>query len=83
MYKIFILPLAQKDLNNLQSKIFGQIKDKISTLSHNPRPMGCIKLTAEQGYRFRSGDYRILYRIDDKEKIVYIYRVKLRKEAYR
>lgn len=83
MYKIFILPQAQKDLNNFQSKIFDRIRNKISLLSQNPHPPGCLKLTANEGYRLRTGNYRILYRIDNKEKVVYIYRIKHRKEVYK
>jgi len=83
MYKIFIIPQAQKDLDNLNEKIFEQIKNKILSLSSNPRPPGCLKLTAEEGYRIRSGNYRIIYRINDKEKVVYIYRIKHRKGAYK
>jgi len=83
MYKIFIIPQAQKDLDNLNEKIFKQIKNKILSLSGKPRPHGCLKLTAEEGYRIRSGNYRIIYRVNDKEKIVYIYRIKHRKEAYK
>jgi len=83
MYRIFVLPQAQKDLDSLQSRIFNQIKNKISLLSNNPRPSGCLKLTQEEGYCIRTGNHRILYRIDDKEKIVYIYRIKHRKEAYK
>jgi len=77
-----LLPQAQKDLDSFRGKIFQQIKEKILSLSKNPRPSGCLKLTAEEGYRLRSGDYRIIYRVDDKEKIVYLYRIKHRKEAY-
>jgi mRNA interferase RelE/StbE len=77
MYKIFILPQAQKDLNNFQSKIFDRIRNKISLLSQNPHPPGCLKLTANEGYCLRTGNYRILYRIDNKEKVVYIYRIVL------
>jgi len=83
VYKIYLLPQAQKDLNNFTGKIFQQIKDKILTLRNNPRPRGCLKLTAEEGYRLRSGNYRIIYRINDKEKIIYIYRIKHRKEVYK
>lgn len=82
MYKIFLLPQAQKDLDDFKGKTFQQIKKKISSLRENPRPPGSLKLTAEEGYRLRSGHYRIIYRIDDKEKIVYLYRIKHRKEAY-
>ena len=83
MHKINIIPSARKDLNNLDKKLFVQIKNKIISLASNSRPSGCLKLTAEEGYRIRSGDYRILYRVDDRNKRIYIYRIKHRKESYR
>ena len=83
MYNIKIIPSAQKDLDGLENKFFLQIKDRILALTSDSRPHNCVKLTADEGYRIRSGRYRILYRIDDKGKIVYIYRIKHRKEAYR
>ena len=82
MYKVEVIPSAQKDLDNLEKRFFIQIKNKIDSLKSNPRPANCLKLTVEEGYRLRTGDYRILYRIDDENKIVYIYRVKHRKESY-
>ena len=83
MYKIEVIPSAKKDLDRISKRFFIQLKDKILTLASDPRPHNCVKLTADEGYRIRSGDYRIIYRIDDKNKIVYVYRVKHRKEAYR
>lgn len=82
MHKIEVLPSAQKDLDNLEKKFFIQIEDKINSLKSNPRPADCLKLTAEEGYRLRSGNFRILYRIDDKDKVIYIYRVEHRRESY-
>jgi len=83
MHKLLLIPSARKDLDTLPNQIFKKIKEKILRLKDNPRPHGCIKLTGEEGYRLRSGDYRILYRIDDTEKTVYIYKIKHRREAYR
>ena len=83
MYTLKILPEAQKDLNQLQYKIFNNIKNTILRLAANPRPYGAIKLTNEEGYRIRIGDYRALYRIDDKRKEIFIYRIKHRREVYR
>ena len=83
MYKLKIISQAQKDLNQLQGKIFYNIKSAILELAADPRPYGVTKLTNENGYRIRIGDYRALYRIDDKLKEVFIYRIKHRKEAYR
>ena len=83
MYNIKIIPSARKSLDSLEKRSFIQLKDRILALASNPRPHSCIKLTADEGYRVRSGDYRVLYRIDDRRKMVYVYRVKHRKEAYR
>lgn len=83
MYHVKVLPAAVKDLDDLEASVFGRIKSRILDLKHQPLPIGVVKLTAEDGYRIRVGDYRILYRIDHKEHAVYIYRVKHRREAYR
>jgi mRNA interferase RelE/StbE len=80
VYKILLLPSAQKDLNSLKGKTFSQVRDRILSICENPRRAGCVKLTAENGYRLRSGDYRIIERIDDKDQEVFIYRIKHRKD---
>jgi mRNA interferase RelE/StbE len=82
VYKLLLLPVAQKDMEEFKGKKCDTLINKITSLQENPRPHGCLKLTAEQGYRIRSGNYRILYRIDDKKKEVFVYRIKHRKEAY-
>lgn len=83
MYGLKILPAAQKDLDRLQGKIFNKIKNEVILLANNPRPYGALKLTNDDGYRIRVGDYRIIYRINEKTKEIYIYRIKHRKEVYR
>ncbi len=82
-YYLKIIPKAGKDLDELGAHDFDSIKKKILLLGENPRPFGCQKLAADEGYRIRSGDFRILYRIDDHAKEVMIYRIKHRKEVYR
>jgi mRNA interferase RelE/StbE len=82
VYELLVLPAAQKDLDNLEAPVFARILKKIRALSKDARPPGCLKLTDEDGYRIRTGDYRILYRIDDALKRIYIYRIKHRKDVY-
>ena len=82
-YHLKIIRKAEKDLDDIKGKDFGVIKKKILSLAENPRPFGCKKLTNEDGYRIRVGNFRILYRISDRTKEVVVYRVKDRKEAYR
>ena len=83
MYQIKILPSAQRDLDQFNKKEFQVITKKIRLLADHPRVHGSLKLTNEEGYRLRIGDYRVLYRIDDAKKEIFIYRVKHRKEVYR
>lgn len=72
-----------------QVNIQNQIMDAIEKLAENPRPFGTKsfrKLTPPiyfyhftAQYRIRIGDYRVLYDIDDRQKIVWI--LYLRKRA--
>ncbi|MDD5174709.1 MAG: type II toxin-antitoxin system RelE/ParE family toxin [Candidatus Omnitrophota bacterium] len=82
-YRIKIIPKAEKDLDAVTGRDFDAVKKRILLLSENPRPFGSKKLTDEGGYRIRSGDFRILYRIDDMVKEVIIYRIRHRKEVYK
>lgn len=83
MYDVKVLPRAQKDIDKFRGKIFQELKARIVSLKENPRPHGVEKLTREESYRIRFRDIRILYRVYDKSKKVFIYRVKHRKDAYR
>ncbi len=83
MYSIRVSDKAIKDLDKLNDKDYTKVKSKLITLETNPKPMGSIKLKGKNGYRVRTGDYRILYEVDDKSKTIDIYKVEHRKDAYR
>ncbi len=82
-YLVKIIPAAQRDLDQLDSGILSRIHLALQELGSNPRPYGSIKLSADEGHRFRVGSYRIIYRMSDQERIIFIYRVKHRREVYR
>jgi len=82
-YIVKIIRAAEKDLDAIRGRDFDAIKTKILSLSRNPRPFGSKKMTHEEGYRMRQGDFRILYRVDDRAGEVMIYRIKRRGSAYR
>ena len=56
---------------------------KIQALGSNPRPVGSEKLSGEEKYRLRQGDYRILYEIVDRELVVTVVKVGNRRDVYR
>ncbi len=82
MYKLDIKRVAEKDIDRLSPSMAHRITDAATELKREPRPGGVKKL-AEDIYRIRVGDQRIIYHIDDKAGLVTILRVKHRREAYR
>lgn len=83
-YKLEILPTAKRQLDRFPADVQRRIAEAINRLRENPRPVGAIKLTGHEGlYRVRSGDYRIVYRIEDNRLLVLIVKVGHRREIYR
>ncbi len=82
-HQLFLLPRAQKDLDGFRGQMFSKLRDAVRGLAKNPRPLGCRKLSGDEGFRIRIGDYRIVYRVDDKLKKVFVYRIRHRREVYR
>lgn len=64
-------------------EVYERVKEVIINLDENPRPSGCKKLTAREGWRIQVGDYRVVYEIDDKAKKVVILHVGHRRDVYR
>ncbi len=83
-YSVYIKPSAQKALARLDRDIRRRISSRIDLLARDPRPPGTEKLAgAEDLYRIRIGEYRVIYQIRDKELIVLVVRVGHRKDVYR
>ena len=81
-YKIEIKKSAAKEISKLPKVAIKRIVNKIQTLSDDPRPNGCKKLSGDEKYRIRIGVYRVLYSIMDENLVIYIVEVGHRKEIY-
>lgn len=83
-YTVEVAPAAERQLKALPKPIRTQISRRIDKLVDDPRPHGVEKITGEDDlYRVRSGDYRILYTIKDRELLVLVVKIGDRKEVYR
>lgn len=66
-YHILFTKAAQRQFNKLDNQVQAQLKPKIDALADAPRPPGYIKLHGVGDlYRIDSGNYRIVYSIEDK-----------------
>ncbi|MBI3567054.1 MAG: type II toxin-antitoxin system RelE/ParE family toxin [Gemmatimonadetes bacterium] len=82
-YSILLTKSAAKEVERVPTKDRQRIVTRIAALAENPRPAGAEKLSGDDKYRIRQGDYRILYEIVDAELIVTVVRVGNRREVYR
>lgn len=83
-YRVEFRRSAEKDLRRLDVNIQTRVLRAIESLTGQPRPSGCRKLTdAENAYRIRIGDYRVIYTISDIVLVVAIESIRHRREAYR
>jgi mRNA interferase RelE/StbE len=83
MYTIELRRQAQRSLDKLPANDFNIIVKAIRTLADTPRPRGVEKIKSAGLWRIRRGDYRIVYDIDDTQKLVTIVRIGHRREIYR
>ena len=81
-YKVYFRKSAAKELEKLPQKALRRIVERIESLANDPRPTGCEKLTGQQLYRIRQGDYRIVYSIQDNELTIWVIKIGHRKDVY-
>ena len=82
-YKIVIKKSAVKELEGIPKEALRRVVKRIQSLADDPRPAGTKKLSQEERYRIRQGDYRIVYSVHDEDLLVRIVKIGHRREVYR
>lgn len=84
MYKVVFPDTAIKQLQKIGRGDARRILKKIRGLETQPRPSGCKKLAGVAHlFRIRSGDWRVIYTINDATRRVDIYHIGHRSDVYR
>lgn len=83
-YRIKVSPSAARQLRKLDVAARRRIQAAVELLAQEPRPSGAKKLVGGDGeWRVRTGDYRIVYEINDGILVVLVLAVGHRREIYR
>jgi mRNA interferase RelE/StbE len=83
-YEIVLTRAAERGLSGLSKSDFRKVDARIQALAADPRPATSKKLEGvDDLYRVRSGDFRILYRIEDDCLVVVVVNVGNRRDIYR
>ena len=85
MYRLRILHTATRELERLDKPTAGRIAERINWLAAN---LSEIRSEPYKGdlaglYKFRIGDYRVIYEIVHDERTIVIHQVGHRSEVYR
>lgn len=82
-------PASVRQLKKLPRAVQPRLIALAESLANDPRPSGVIKLTDARHangaplHRIRSGDYRLVYPLENEQPTVLVVSVADRKEVYR
>ena len=83
-YKVVYLEQVEQDLRKLDRIVVKKILVRIETyLASDPKELGKPLKGEFQGYwRYRWGDYRVIYKISEREILILVLRISHRKDVY-
>ena len=84
MYKVVYLDRVEKDLKRLDKTLMRKILSRVENyLAKDPQGLGkALKGEFEGYWRYRYGDYRVIYKISEKEILLLVLRIAHRKSVY-
>jgi len=85
VYKVAYLDSVEEDLKKLDKSTVRKILSRIETyLACDPKELGKPLKGEFSGYwRYRWGDYRVIYKISEREILILVLRISNRKDVYR
>ena len=83
-YKLRVHPRVKKDISHLDPPVWDRIKKQINNrLTSKPEYFGSpLRGTLKGLWKYRVGDYRVVYTIDSQKELISILLVAHRKDAY-
>lgn len=82
-YRVTLSPMAARQLRKLDAGLRRRIQAALELLAEQPRPPSAIRLVGGAGeWRVRTGDYRIVYEIEDDQLLILVLRLGHRREIY-
>jgi len=83
-YRVRFRTSVEKDLRRIPARTRQRCLERIDGLRADPRPSPAVQLTGSRHtYRIRVASYRVVYQVDDAERLIVVDYVRHRKDAYR
>lgn len=81
-FSVEIKKSARKELNELPKEAQKKVGEALSSLSNDAVPFGAKKLKTHDYFRLRCGEYRILYEVNFNANLIFVFRIRHRKNVY-
>jgi mRNA interferase RelE/StbE len=81
-YTVYLSSTAAKALKKIPQKDQLRIAGVIELLAENPLPPKATKLSGREGYRVRSGNYRVIYTYERNQLEVLVIKIGRRRDIY-
>lgn len=85
MYSVELSQKAGKFLGKLDKHLSGRIEERLKILANEPVPQDSKFIGRHEGdkvFRLRIGDYRALYKVKEKEKVILVTKIDKRDRVY-
>ena len=83
IYEVTLAPAAARQLRKFDPQVRRRVQAAIELLADDPRPPTATRLVGGAGeWRVRTGDYRIIYEIEENRLLVLVLNVGHRREIY-
>ncbi|WP_017609619.1 type II toxin-antitoxin system RelE family toxin [Nocardiopsis xinjiangensis] len=81
-YHVEVTASAREELRKLDGMVRKRVATAIRELAEDPRPDGCKKLEARDGYRIRVGNLRVVYTVGDGRITIVVIKIGARGDVY-
>jgi len=83
IYEVTLAPSAARQVREFDPQVRRRVQAAIELLADDPRPPTATRLLGGAGeWRVRTGDYRIIYEIEENRLLVLVLNVGHRREIY-
>jgi mRNA interferase RelE/StbE len=82
-WRVAVARSAEKELGKISSENQLRVARAIRALEDEPFPANAKRLKGREEFRIRIGDYRILYTVEHKSRLITISAIGHRREVYR
>jgi mRNA interferase RelE/StbE len=83
-WRVVLTPTAIRERARLEPPDRRRVDAVLVTLREEARPPGARKLAGRRNdWRVRVGDHRVLYEVDDRGRLVTVWRIAHRRDVYR